>query len=74
MDEKIAQFLRYGLLLELSFGSSQTADWLLRYGHFTVLGGLAHTVCTRVHNIVQSVHKGAQCAHQCIFFVHTSEH
>ena len=36
----IAQFVGYGLLLNLFFGSLQTDNWLLRYGHFKLWGGI----------------------------------
>ena len=36
----IAQFVGYGLLLNVFFGSLQTDNWLLRYGHFKVLRGV----------------------------------
>jgi hypothetical protein len=34
MHSKLAQFVSHGRLLNLFFGSSQTGDWLPRYGHF----------------------------------------
>ena len=36
----IAQFVRYGLLLNLFFSSFQMDNWLLRYGHFEVWRGV----------------------------------
>ena len=42
----IAQFVSYGLLLNLFFGWLQTDNWLLRYGYFKVLGAKAKfTLC-----------------------------
>ena len=34
MHHDLAQFVDHGRLLNLFFGSSQTDDWLSRYGHF----------------------------------------
>ncbi len=34
MHHNLAQFVDHGRLLNLFFGSSQTDDWLPRYGHF----------------------------------------
>ena len=38
----IAQFVSYGLLLNLFFSSLQTDNWLLRYGHFKVWRGVGN--------------------------------
>jgi hypothetical protein len=32
MHQKVAQFVGYGRVFDMFFGSSQTDDWLLRYG------------------------------------------
>ncbi len=37
IQKKTASLLGYSLLLNLFFGSSQTANWLLRYGDFKLL-------------------------------------
>ncbi len=40
MHHKLAQSFGHGRLLNLLFGSSQTDDWLLRYGHLKFSGGV----------------------------------
>jgi hypothetical protein len=39
MHQKVAQFVGYGRVLNMLFGSSQTDDWLLRYG-ISYFGGM----------------------------------
>ncbi len=40
MQHNLAQFVGHGRLLNLFFGSSQTDDWLPKYGHFKFWGGV----------------------------------
>ncbi len=49
MFYKLAQFVGHGWVLILFFGSSQTDEWLPRYGHSKVLGWMACQcqVCTQ---------------------------